>query len=168
MKNLFFVLFCIIVCNSCGGKTKVDRKEEAPKEVPKEAAQREFPEECKALEFVNASMEIYIACSALFLIRVYQEKLPASEGNKACENSFSKNMEPVEDLENQGKISSEFMTNVEEKIRELGKVNAGICSPPAADSSPEAVVNWLRGLSDCMQRAWNPVYQGLKVQYSCN
>ena len=149
MKTLFIgaLLFCIIVCTGCGAKkTKHDGKAEPIKEATEEATKREFPEECKALEFINASMKIYTNCSVLLLIRVYQGKLPASEGNKVCENSFLKNMEPVESLKNQGKISSEFMINVEEKMGEA-KVDEGICSPPAeADSSPMLVVEWFKGL----------------------
>ena len=172
MKTVFVgaLLFYVIVCAGCGAKkTKQDGKAEPIKEATEEATKREFPEECKALEFINASMKIYTDCSVLLFIRVYQGKLPVSEGNEACENSFLKNMEPVENLKNQGKISSEFMTNVEEKMGEAGKVDEGICSPPAeADSSPMLVVEWFKGLPECMNKSWHQIYLELKSQYSCN
>ena len=164
MKALFIggLLLCIVVCNACGGKRNQDGKIEESEPV-----ERGFIEECKALEWVDASMKKYINCFVLTLVEVVLEKLPASTTPEECERNWSNELTPVDNLQNQGKISLEF--NSPEQLKTFDEAIKVQCAPPAdADATSSIVVEWFKGLSGCMENIWNQDYLELKKQYNCS
>ena len=141
MKNLFVVMVALFLFPIGCSRDKDKEKE--------------ISTECQAVEIFNSALEKGFACT---LELPPQEPISEEDWVSSCAAFTLKADKEVSALKEQGKISQEFLEDLQGRTVPLDE-----CSGAPGEQEQD-----LKIFTECGQKEWAAVYKEFKTKYNCN